>query len=43
MDAAPFVERYAIYNWLNGNRELIVDGSLTAAGEVTAVPQDGVA
>lgn len=34
MDAAPFVERYAVYNWLNGNRELIVDGNLTAAGVV---------
>ena len=34
MDAAPFVERYAIYNWLNGNRELIVNGNLTAAGVV---------
>jgi autotransporter-associated beta strand protein len=32
MDEAPFVERYAIYNWLSGNRELIVNGALTAAG-----------
>ncbi|MEX1116646.1 MAG: glycosyl hydrolase [Akkermansiaceae bacterium] len=32
MDEAPFVERYAIYNWLNGNREMIVNGALTAAG-----------
>jgi len=32
MDEAPFVERYAVYNWLNGNRELIVNGNLTAAG-----------
>lgn len=34
MDDAPFVERYAIYNWLNGNREMIVGGALTVAGEV---------
>lgn len=34
MDGAPFVERYAIYNWLNGNREMIVDGNLTTAGVV---------
>jgi len=34
MDSAPFVERYAIYNWLSGNREMIVNGSLTAAGVV---------
>jgi autotransporter-associated beta strand protein len=34
MDEAPFVERYAVYNWLNGNRELIVDGNLTSAGVV---------
>lgn len=34
MDSAPFVERYAIYNWLSGNREMIVNGNLTAAGVV---------
>ena len=34
MDEAPFVERYAIYNWLSGNREMIVNGALTAAGAV---------
>ncbi len=34
MDDAPFVERYAIYNWLNGNREMIVNNALTVAGEV---------
>jgi autotransporter-associated beta strand protein len=34
MDEAPFIERYAIYNWLNGNREMIVNGALTAAGVV---------
>ena len=34
MDAAPFVERYSIYNWLSGNRELITNGSLNEAGEM---------
>ncbi|HHY85420.1 MAG TPA: hypothetical protein GYA07_07775 [Verrucomicrobia bacterium] len=32
LDNAPFVERYAIYNWVGPNREMIVGGSLTAAG-----------
>jgi hypothetical protein len=35
MDETPFVERYAIYNWVEACRELSrKDGSLTAAGEV---------
>lgn len=35
MDEAPFVERYAAYNWVEDCRELSrKDGSLTPAGEV---------
>lgn len=33
MDEASFVERYAVYNWVQPRRELILNGSLTAAGE----------
>lgn len=35
MDETPFVERYAVYNWVEACRELSrKDGSLTPAGEV---------
>ena len=35
LDATPFVERYALYNWVEQTRELQrKDGSLTPAGEV---------
>ena len=35
LDDTPFVERYALYNWVEQARELIrKDGSLTPAGEV---------
>ncbi|RYD28724.1 MAG: hypothetical protein EOP87_19280, partial [Verrucomicrobiaceae bacterium] len=35
LDKAPFVERYALYNWVEEVRELKrKDGSLTPAGEV---------
>ncbi len=35
LDETPFVERYAIYNWVEACRELVrKDGSLTPAGEV---------
>jgi len=35
LDETPFVERYAIYNWVEPCRELVrKDGSLTPAGEV---------
>ncbi len=34
MDKAPFVERYALFNWVEKCRELVSgDGSLTPAGE----------
>ena len=34
MDRAPFIERYAIYNWVEAERYMINDdGSLTPAGE----------
>ncbi len=33
MAALPFVERYAIYQWCT-NRELVISGNLTPAGEV---------
>jgi hypothetical protein len=34
LDNAPFVERYAIYNWVGTNRELVVGGTLNPAGVV---------
>ena len=35
MDETPFVERYALYNWVEPVRELVrKDGSLTPAGEI---------
>lgn len=35
MEETPFVERYALFNWVEGCRELVrKDGSLTPAGEV---------
>lgn len=34
MDETPFVERYALYNWVEPSRELVrKDGSLSPAGE----------
>ena len=32
LDNAPFVERYAIYNWVGATRELVTGGSLNPAG-----------
>jgi autotransporter-associated beta strand protein len=35
MESAPFVERYAIYNWVGTNRAMVADdGTLTPAGIV---------
>lgn len=35
MEETPFVERYALYNWVEASRELVRNnGSLTPAGEV---------
>lgn len=35
LDETPFVERYALYNWVEDSRQLVKkDGSLTPAGEV---------
>ncbi|WP_411846619.1 glycosyl hydrolase [Roseibacillus persicicus] len=35
LEETPFVERYALYNWVEPSRELVrKDGSLTPAGEV---------
>lgn len=34
LDHAPFVERYAIYNWVGANRELVTNGALKPAGVV---------
>lgn len=35
LDETPFVERYALYNWVEDARQLVrKDGSLTPAGEV---------
>lgn len=35
MEETPFVERYALFNWVEGCRELVrKDGTLTPAGEV---------
>ena len=35
MDETPFVERYALYNWVEPVRELVrKDGSLTPAGQI---------
>jgi hypothetical protein len=32
LDSAPFVERYAIYQWFPTNRAMVVNGALTPAG-----------
>jgi Glycosyl hydrolase catalytic core/Concanavalin A-like lectin/glucanases superfamily/Putative Ig domain/Protein of unknown function (DUF642) len=34
LDSAPFVERYAIYQWFPTNRAMVVNGTLTPAGVV---------
>ncbi len=34
LDNAPFVERYAIYNWVGPTREMVADGNLTPAGRL---------
>lgn len=34
LDSAPFVERYAIYQWFPTNRAMVVSGALTPAGVV---------
>jgi hypothetical protein len=34
LDNAPFVERYAIYNWVGAERELVTGGTLNPAGVV---------
>lgn len=35
MDETPFVERYALFNWVEPSRELVrKDGSLTPAGQI---------
>ena len=34
LDSAPFVERYAIYQWFPTNRAMVVNGALTPAGVV---------
>ncbi len=34
LDNAPFVERYAIYNWVGATRELVTGGTLNPAGVV---------
>ena len=37
LDAAPFIERYSIYNWVEGKRAMILDdGWLTPAGRFYA-------
>lgn len=37
LDAAPFIERYSIYNWVEAKREMILeDGWLTPAGRFYA-------
>lgn len=34
LESAPFVERYAIYQWFPTNRAMVVNGALTPAGVV---------
>lgn len=36
MDTTSFIERYAIYNWVEDKRAIILDGELTPAGQYYA-------
>jgi hypothetical protein len=33
LDTAHFIERYAIYNWVEDKRAMVIDGNVTPAGE----------
>ena len=43
LDSAPFVERYAIYQWFPTNRAMVVSGALTPAGVVYHNKQSSMA
>ena len=43
LDTASFVERYSIYNWVEDKRAIILNGSLTPAGEYYAANKPDLA
>jgi len=43
LESAPFVERYAIYQWFPTNRAMVVNGALTPAGVVYRDKQSNLA
>ena len=43
LDTAQFVERYSIYNWVQDCRAIILNGSLTPAGEYYAANKSRIA
>ncbi len=43
LDTAHFVERYSIYNWVEDKRAMVLDGSLTPAGEYYASNKSRIA